>query len=352
MKNLIIFILCLFTLTSFSQQFDIGEEGCWVDPNGYFEEDITFNKTLRSDFDTLKIPINFINYVYFDTLRNELKYGLKPGDIDKTIEYYNSRHNRIVYRYGDSTGVFLDDPLIDYLSYRETQDILDVEKEDHYNLHVPERVTAGNVVNIAGLAEYPWSNRGARGFVEAPYSPDGSTGTHEAAHAFGLYHVHEGFQCDTLCDEIGDKVCDTKPTTANRSMNFGCVEIGFRLDDCGDTVTANLRNIMSFSQKQCRDTFTVGQEDRMIEMAKIYYPNIYYGNLTTEVKEIKKPFPLIVSHSLLNNIYRLYSEEMITVDIYNLQGQLEKSIVFQGVKIVPHSGGLKLFKVNDQIKLF
>lgn len=350
MKYLLTILICLFTCISFSQEFDIQEEGCWTDPNAYFDEYL-YNE-FKSIFDTLYIPINFINYYYLDTLRNEIKYGLNPGDIDKTIKYYNSLHRRVIYYYSDSVAVKLDSNIIDYLYYRNTQDILNVEKEDHYNLHVVEKVIAGNTTLIAGLAEYPWSNRGARGFIESNYSPTGSTGPHEACHAFGLYHVHDGFQCDTLCDEIGDKVCDTKPTQSNRRITYNCTEIGFVLDDCGDTVKANLRNLMSFSQKICRDVITDGQEDRMIWAAKTYYPNIYYGGISTKIKESKHSFPIKVHHNFLHNLYEIYSEELIWLDIYNLQGQLEISMNIQGYKIIPLSGGLKLFRVNNQGKIF
>jgi hypothetical protein len=100
-----------------------------------------------------------------------------------------------------------------------------------------------------------------------PSVPNYSTFSHEVGHYFNLYHTHEtyfGVECvdGSNCDSAGDLFCDT-PADPGLSylVDNSCVYIGTELDACGsgDPYTPSTENLMSYSTKWCRDTFTTEQ---------------------------------------------------------------------------------------------
>lgn len=100
-----------------------------------------------------------------------------------------------------------------------------------------------------------------------------STLAHEIGHYFDLYHTHEtsfGAECvnGTNCTTAGDLLCDTPadPTlTGNVSAAPGCTYTGVGVDACSSSpYTPSTHNIMSYSQKQCRDIFTAQQNAKIL----------------------------------------------------------------------------------------
>ena len=100
-----------------------------------------------------------------------------------------------------------------------------------------------------------------------------STLAHEIGHYFDLYHTHEtsfGAECvnGTNCTTAGDLLCDTPadPTlTGNVSAAPGCSYTGVGVDACSSSpYTPSTHNIMSYSQKQCRDIFTAQQNAKIL----------------------------------------------------------------------------------------
>jgi hypothetical protein len=84
----------------------------------------------------------------------------------------------------------------------------------------------------------------------------GFTGVHEVGHHLSLYHTFDNSNdCEeTNCENQGDRVCDTPPTTANQYGCFG--------EDCPDAL---VENFMDYTPETCKDSFTVGQAERMHE---------------------------------------------------------------------------------------
>ena len=83
----------------------------------------------------------------------------------------------------------------------------------------------------------------------------GFTGVHEVGHHLSLYHTFSNSSdcIETNCDTQGDQVCDTPPTQANT----GCDN-----PVCPDALT---ENFMDYTVESCKESFTVGQSEKMHE---------------------------------------------------------------------------------------
>jgi PKD repeat protein len=102
---------------------------------------------------------------------------------------------------------------------------------------------------------------------------ESSTIAHEVGHYFFLYHTHETFfgtECPdgSNCVTAGDLLCSTPadPTLQNR-VSDSCVYDSSKTPPpaCGSQVySPPLDNIMSYSNKACKDFFTQEQIDKQI----------------------------------------------------------------------------------------
>ncbi len=83
----------------------------------------------------------------------------------------------------------------------------------------------------------------------------GFTGVHEVGHYLSLWHTFSNSNdCfETNCETQGDQVCDTPVTLTN----YGCTN-----QACPDAL---LENFMDYTPETCRESFTVGQSERMHE---------------------------------------------------------------------------------------
>lgn len=84
----------------------------------------------------------------------------------------------------------------------------------------------------------------------------GFTGVHELGHHLSLYHTFSNTNdCfESNCNTQGDQVCDTPVTFANQA---GC-----NSPTCEGALT---ENFMDYTLETCKESFTVGQSERMHE---------------------------------------------------------------------------------------
>lgn len=81
----------------------------------------------------------------------------------------------------------------------------------------------------------------------------GFTGVHEVGHYLSLWHTFSNTSScvESNCENQGDFVCDTPPT----AVNSGCSPTL-----CPD---AMVENFMDYTDESCKDSFSVGQSERM-----------------------------------------------------------------------------------------
>lgn len=99
---------------------------------------------------------------------------------------------------------------------------------------------------------------------------------HEIGHVFDLYHTHEtmfGTECpsETNCGSAGDLLCDTPadPNLSGRIIAGGCTYDNSAAlpTSCDMTAYAPLtNNLMSYSDKTCRDSFTSSQSSKALNI--------------------------------------------------------------------------------------
>jgi hypothetical protein len=109
-----------------------------------------------------------------------------------------------------------------------------------------------------------------------------STFPHEIGHYFNLYHTHEtafGTECTSgsNCSTAGDLVCDTAadPNVLG-VVSAACLWTGSATPPCGGAPPYNppVRNFMSYSNKDCRDHYTPGQNTRALNVLNTLRPEL------------------------------------------------------------------------------
>lgn len=91
---------------------------------------------------------------------------------------------------------------------------------------------------------------------------------HEIGHVLGLLHTHESgdeLVDGSNCQIAGDLVCDTPadPTLRYSTVDSSCRYYGTARDAKGQLYHPDTKNIMSYSRKECRTSFTPGQFKRV-----------------------------------------------------------------------------------------
>lgn len=118
--------------------------------------------------------------------------------------------------------------------------------------------------------------------IKSSCAKNKSSLAHEIGHFFSLIHTHGPSDKKTTelvdgsnCDTDGDGICDTPadPVLSENNTDRFCSYIGSETDANGDKYIPDTHNIMSYSRKDCRVSFTPQQLARMYafyQVAKNY----------------------------------------------------------------------------------
>jgi hypothetical protein len=219
-----------------------------------------------------------------------------------------------------------DDDLYDYLSTTE-QSILTT---NHFmpnvlNLYFANTVSTSNGA-VCGYSFFPNSGWDAC-FVAAGCATNGSTLAHEIGHYFGLPHTHGGTSDELVdgsnCTTEGDYICDT-PADPGLSglVDISCIYTGTATDANSMAYQPDVSNIMSYSRKSCRVTFTPTQY--AIINQTFFNDRYYLSCIPTSTAELNASsilaFPNPAQHSLqLTGIPE--TTQNAVVSLYDLTGR-------------------------------
>jgi hypothetical protein len=146
------------------------------------------------------------------------------------------------------------------------------------NIYVAETVRSSGGGSVCGFAYFPGSFYDLIVMNQRCFT-NGSTLSHEVGHYFGLYHTHGKFNCGSLTDELvdgsncataGDDICDTPadpnllgPDCDGYLVDSDCNYTGSGMDANGQLFAPDVRNLMSYAPKRCRNRLSPGQFDRV-----------------------------------------------------------------------------------------
>ncbi len=151
----------------------------------------------------------------------------------------------------------------------------------YLNIFVSDGSTAGQGGSTLGISALPgaadgdgfwinYKNFGGPGFScnsgatlnSSTSFNKGRTGTHEAGHYFGLYHVFQGGNC-SINDSNPPGPIDVNDTPSQNSPHYGCTSVNTCSDapsSCNDGYD-NFYSFMDYSNDDCMVMFTADQSD-------------------------------------------------------------------------------------------
>lgn len=196
--------------------------------------------------------------------------GLSTTDLNDAIAVMNSYY----------ANAFLEFFICEGINYIDNDNFYDFETDDEASLISAHNVT--DLINIYFTDNVEFSSNGSAfcGYADPPGNDDiivinntcatnGSTLPHEMGHFFSLYHTHglsNSVLTDELvdgsnCDTAGDFICDTPadPLLSNANVTVDCNYIGTTLDANFMPFSPDTNNIMSYSRKDCRTSFSPEQ---------------------------------------------------------------------------------------------
>ena len=206
-------------------------------------------------------------------------YRLEQGinDLNYMYSSANLHFYQLSFDYIDNDAyVQIDD--YDELDALRTTNVI----ENSINIYIVADFAPGGE-SLCGISSFVSSDVEGIVMAESCFAlPDNpSTLSHEVGHYFNLLHTHTGssdqnedgiidgsnaeYVDGTDCSNRGDDLCDT-PADPNLSdfVNSQCEYTGDYVDGHGDSYNPDTSNLMSYSEKICRNTFSLEQEDIVI----------------------------------------------------------------------------------------
>jgi hypothetical protein len=238
---------------------------------------------------TVEIPVQLHILQKGDGTGGIELYNVKEAIRDLNNKFYNANIRFVIL---ENISYLNDDYHFDFNVNNEEDLGRKYDLANVVNLYVVNSISSGQV-SLCGYAYFPPGND--RVLMTKSCLNNGSTFPHEMGHYFMLYHTHgtsNTGSTDELvsgdnCSMAGDRVCDT-PADPNLSglVDANCSYIGRVRDANNQLYSPDPLNMMSYSTKPCRKTFTDKQFQRM-NYAALNHRN----NLQFPPKDITNPQP-------------------------------------------------------------
>jgi hypothetical protein len=206
----------------------------------------------------------------------------------------------------------------------EAQELSNLATENIINIFIVKSISS-SIGSLCGYATLPYSSGKKLIALASQCALNGSTISHEMGHIFGLPHTHEikngAEYVDRLnCSTAGDGFCDTPadPVLGTNNVN-NCNYIGYEIDLFGKYYNPDVKNLMSYAPKICRDRFSKSQTVFMQQIAKDYYSNMQQKCYTNELSITTNfTIPNLLGGETLNIPFDLKLEKVSEQFVYQV----------------------------------
>ena len=293
MKKIIIILLSILFA-------DFKECGTEIDSLAY-NVSLREYSDIRSSINRDEMPDVTWAPITFHIVRNDNGTGgLPPHRIDIGLQDMLSVYSEAnIYPYKLGEIDYIDNSeFLSITSYEEMAELKQINiVENSINIYAVELLNNGDY-DLCGISTFTWSSD--QGIIMAnscfATSDNNSTLAHELGHYFNLYHTHQGsgspndngviqganteFVDGTECNTRGDGLCDTPADpTLSDLVDGSCEYFGSYLDGHGDLFEPDETNLMSYSQKNCRDFLSDEQNIKSVYTIQSERPEINYPPL-------------------------------------------------------------------------
>lgn len=196
--------------------------------------------------------------------------GITIEEVLNEIKVVNSLYINSQIRFYQCGPVdYINDDNYYYFEKQTDETICDIRDVDNtINIYFTYDLVDSDGSGLCGYAYTSGSKD--RVIMSNDCSTNGSTLPHEIGHYFSLMHTHYTGNGDELvdgsnCSVAGDLFCDTPadPKLSYSTVSSACIYTGTEKDANGDSYNPDVKNIMSYSTKECRNKFSLEQYDQM-----------------------------------------------------------------------------------------
>lgn len=273
----------------------------------------------------LIVKVNGTSNLTISQIRNELD----------SVNHFYSNANMFFYECS-SPEIIYDDSLYNY-EYNTEESIL---LSQHYtndviNVYFANTASVNGTV-VCGYSQFPPSDDYA--VIGSACATNGSTLAHELGHYFGLFHTHGDISQGELvdgsnCSSDGDLICDTPadPVLNSGNVNTSCVYTGTAVDANFMAYTPDVTNIMSYSRKVCRNSFSAEQYFVINNVMQTERSNLYCQSVTA-ISNYNKNIINLFPNPGTEEVTLLLSnpESQTEFTLYNTLGVCVYSVTFLG----------------------